>query len=722
MILTPKLKERNTLHIKKLISLLSKKNCLYILIETEESKNTNFKIYKDETGPQSPLFLTYQGGDPTVLREGEIYNITNEKFLDNVIHTDKYSQIILFDKGYLYEKIKPNIPVIYLILNRNEKNDIYIYTPSDNNSNNNLINFVCEDDHCKAEGILDIEKNNFSIIKEHQIQHKDYHINDDIHFSAQFFWSFIFKYREIKTLQIVLLPPEYDLKMIYNFPLLLTQKHINFNNTNNNIHNNKNIFSTVKEKEKEKINNINIQEKKEEKIFELKKDYNNKDNSLERNNIFLGKTKSKSPPILFNSVNCGNNNNNDINKNNKNNKKNYFLQSNNLAYIDDIDSYKCPSEINQSINDNIENNNNNTNEIFKLEKAKEKKKEKENEENIGKNKNQSRIVNIFETQKINPDSNLIKEKESKNEINNIENNKLLELDEEEEKYDGDSFSLSGSEEIFRDCFINSKKRRKIVCCINFMIHNNKIYENEDLKEFQLNEDTLSYCSQCIICVQSKSNNNNIETYNYNNNYNEINNSLNQSLNASNKNILYEPQDMITYSTPENDFLQKKKNNNINTTNNNTNNNSGSKYKKKEFHFFPSKKNQRLFYAKIYLDSHKECRSNDRRKDQWLKYFEVKYGKNHKLGMHFHRDDKTGKIYGYQNRHLEVGYYDKRLVYYCLNRCPGNGRFDCEKEIFFVDKPHSCNNGLSTQQSEIVKFFEENPRVNDIQIIRVFSDK
>ena len=121
---------------------------------------------------------------------------------------------------------------------------------------------------------------------------------------------------------------------------------------------------------------------------------------------------------------------------------------------------------------------------------------------------------------------------------------------------------------------------------------------------------------------------------------------------------------------------------------------------------------------MYIDSHKEYRSHDRRKDLWLKYFERKYGKIDKLGMHFHKDDKTGRIYGYQNRHLEVGYYDKRLVYYCLNKYPGNGRFDCEKEIFFIDKPYFCNNPLSTQQSEIVKFFSENPRINDIQIIRV----
>ena len=385
-------------------------------------------------------------------------------------------------------------------------------------------------------------------------------------------------------------------------------------------------------------------------------------------------------------------------------------------------------EITQS--DNI-NYNTNTNDIFKLEKEKK--------ENKTKEKNNIFIPSIFNNKKIE-----IKESSSNmNELKEIEvsNNLNIKKDEEkskimeEEIYDGDTFSLSGSEEIFRDCFIKSKKRRKIMKNTNFMIYKNKLYENDELKELQLNEETFSYCSQCELCAQSKqnnsgNNNNYIET-SINNEMNSFNQSLNNSnnnnnpyqnnINNNNSNDAPYQQDpivfnnILTYSTPENDFLQKKKeNNNSNTPN------TGSKYKKKEFHFFPSKKNHRLFYAKIYIDSHKECRSNDPRKEQWLKYFEIKYGKNHKLGMHFHRDDKTGKIYGYQNRHLEVGYYDKRLVYYCLNRCPGNGRFDCEKEIFFVDRGHSCTNGLSSQQAEVVKFFEENPRISDVQIIRALA--
>ena len=726
--------ERKSLKIKKLISLMAKKRCLYILIETEESNNFNFKIYNEETNNQLPVFFTSTMNDPNFLREGEIYKITNEKFLDSVINTEKYSQIILLDKGYLYEKekekskSKSNFPLIYLILNRNEKNDIYIYTQKTNKiEKENFIEFICEDQNCKAEGILDLLKNDFSIIKEHEIQHKDYHINDDVHFSTQFFWSFIFKYREIKTLQIVLLPHEYDIKMIYNDPLLFNR---NTNNTYINL--SKNIFNTVKEKEKEKVNNII---NKEEKIFELSKDLNkenkdnknkellnNNNNTNEKSNIFLGKSRSKSPPVLFNSINYNNNTivNNDTNKTNNDNKINNIKKSNYFSTsIDEIDSYKCPPlEIVQS--DNNINISYNTNDIFKLEKEK-----KDNPIiNLNEDKDKNHIKSIIPTiiEEVNkesaPNPKELKEIEVLNSINikkEEDNTKII----EEEIYEGDNFSLSGSEEVFRDCFINSTKRRKIIKNINFMIFKNKIYENDELKELQLDEDTFSYCSQCSLCAQSKQNNNNnyIET-SINNDMNSFNQSLNNSNNNNNSNDISYQQDpiifnnILTYSTPENDFSQKKKENNTPTT--------GSKYKKKEFHFFPSKKNHRLFYAKIYIDSHKECKSNDPRKEQWLKYFEIKYGKNHKLGMHFHRDDKTGKIYGYQNRHLEVGYYDKRLVYYCLNRCPGNGRFDCEKEIFFVEKSHSCTNTLSTQQAEVVKFFEENPRVSDIQIIRVFA--
>ena len=307
---------------------MAKKHCLYILIETEESNNSNFKIYKEEPNPQSPVFFTSTVDDPNILREGEIYKITNEKFLDSVINTEKYSQIIFLDKGYLYEKEKSNFPRIYLILNRNEKNDIYIYTPKyKKTENDNFINFICEDENCKAEGILDLLKNDFNIIKEHKIQHKDYHINDDLHFTTQFFWSFIFKYREIKTLQIALLPHEYNIKMIYLEPLLLNMNNnINIANKNNYINLGKNIFNTIKDKDK-----CNIKEEKpnkEEKIFELSKDFKN--NNPEKTNIFLGKSRSKSPPILFNSINYNNNtntnnniiSNNDIENDNKNNNAN----------------------------------------------------------------------------------------------------------------------------------------------------------------------------------------------------------------------------------------------------------------------------------------------------------------------------------------------------------------------------------------------------------------
>ena len=103
------LEERKSLKIKKLISLMAKNRCLYILIETEESNNSNCKIYKEEINNQLPIFFTSTNDDPNFLREGEIYKITNEKFLDSIINTEKYSQIILLDKGYLYEREKEKL-------------------------------------------------------------------------------------------------------------------------------------------------------------------------------------------------------------------------------------------------------------------------------------------------------------------------------------------------------------------------------------------------------------------------------------------------------------------------------------------------------------------------------------------------------------------------------------------------------------------------------------
>ena len=804
--------ERKSLQIKKLLSLTAKKKCLYVLIETEESKN-NYRQNKDENNNiPSPIFFTSTLGDPNGVKEGEVYKICNEHLLDSIIKTEKYTQLIFFDRGYLLEKEKPKFPKINLIVDRDEKNDIYIYTLKNKNNsyslnslsnmnNSSNISFICEDLNCKGEGILDIDKNIFFVNHEHEIKHKDYHINEDSHFTVQFFWNCLFKYREIKTLEVILLPNEFDLKMIYNNPSLINQDLYIEQNKNINIYNNQPVnkpkenilFSTTRdifflknkeqENKKEKnTNNFNVstisnsieEVKNDKKFIKTKKNYNSNNLNISKITFTLDKGIKKDNIPLFNSINYNTNANNDNNNTNNiidniyncnNNKDNNSLKkddinndnnnSNNISntcinkdninsinidnnyiisniIIDDIDQYKCPpleltQPSNNFININIKNDNNEINNNISNEK------DNSNDNNNNINNLKENLGNPI---KQNVENNLIcnecevlnksniQNLKDENNVELISNNIKVDEKEEDEIYEGDIFSISGSEEIFKDCYANSKKRRKIITNTNFMIYKNKIYEENELKELSLNEDSFSFCSQCTICVQNKQNlnnsyqnNKNSINYNYNNNnnYDTYNQSINNNTFESAMIPIPKSNSSINDSSSniQNDLLQRKKNA--------SGTNSGYRYKKKEYQFYQSVKNPYLFFAKIYIESHKENRSSDKRKDLWLKYFENKYGKNHKLGMHFHRDEKTGRIHGYQNRHLEVGYYDKRLVYYCLNKCPGNGRFDCEKELFFTDKPHICNNPLSTQQTEIVKFFTENPKAKDIQIIRVLNE-
>ena len=212
--------ERKFLQINKLISLIAKKKCLYVLIETIETIN-NSKIFNDEH-TSARKFCTSNIPELTDIKDGEIYKICNEQLLDSIIKTEKFNQLIFLDKGYLLELEKPNTPTINLIVNRNDKNDIYIYelNKGRNNINNKLfISFICEDKNCKGEGVLEIEKNIFTIIHEHEMKHKDYHVNEDSHFTEQLFWNFVYKYKQIKTLQVIILPNDYDLKVVYNNPL-----------------------------------------------------------------------------------------------------------------------------------------------------------------------------------------------------------------------------------------------------------------------------------------------------------------------------------------------------------------------------------------------------------------------------------------------------------------------------------------------------------------------
>ena len=95
-----------------------------------------------------------------------------------------------------------------------------------------------------------------------------------------------------------------------------------------------------------------------------------------------------------------------------------------------------------------------------------------------------------------------------------------------------------------------------------MIYKNKVYEEEDLKNFSYDEDTLSFCSQCSICAQSKQayyeNNNNSNNSNYNNNFYIYNNEP-QSINNNtlqNSNIP-NSQNNNNLSNKQNELLQKK---------------------------------------------------------------------------------------------------------------------------------------------------------------------
>ena len=64
------------------------------------------------------------------------------------------------------------------------------------------MNFICEDQNCKGEGLLDIEKNNFIIIHSHEIKHKDYHINEDSHFTVNFFGIFYLSIEKLKPCKL----------------------------------------------------------------------------------------------------------------------------------------------------------------------------------------------------------------------------------------------------------------------------------------------------------------------------------------------------------------------------------------------------------------------------------------------------------------------------------------------------------------------------------------
>ena len=54
-------------------------------------------------------------------------------------------------------------------------------------------------------------------------------------------------------------------------------------------------------------------------------------------------------------------------------------------------------------------------------------------------------------------------------------------------------------------------------------------------------------------------------------------------------------------------------------------------------------------------------------------------------MHFHRDEKNKNIiYGYQNRHLELGYSDKEMMdLMLLNERDYHSWFDSSKRPFFI---------------------------------------
>ncbi len=317
------------------------------------------------------------------------------------------------------------------------------------------------------------------------------------------------------------------------------------------------------------------------------------------------------------------------------------------------------------------------------------------------------------------------------ELPELENKKDNEKEEEikiDPDEDLDIFSLTGSEDIYKDIYLTSKKRRQKITLESFAIYKNKIYSPQELKthasssqdnnaiEFQEEKDsteTMSLCSQCSICQ---------EIFKIKNNINSLNDKKKCKNSMTNINKDSANPQMISLSSDYYEFPGVVREENYFQKKIYVSKTFGGRDKKKEFRFYISEKNPTMVFSKVIIDTKKQFDPKNKRRDSWYKYFEVKYGKKHRLGMHFHKDKETGKIYGYQNRHLELAYVDKKLEYYCVNKnCGGTGKFDCEDETFDAERSHTCGGRVSVQQMEIVNYLQQNEDIMDVQVIRVFKD-
>ena len=667
--------ENTKLRIEKILRLIPKKKTLYVEIETTDKEKQN--INNTNKIDQVPIFYTLTPIDPNNIKENEIFNFPNQinsfQNFEEIIKTGLYNQIILIDRGYLFKKENPKKPIINLIVDRNEKNDIYIYQlkPTINLEKNSKTNFIfcCEDKNCNAEGILDIEKNTFSIIKKHKIQHKDYHINNT-HYTIQIFWNFLYKFKEIKTVQVLIVPLEYDIKTLSSQNIDFSPN--TFNVTSNSIINEEN----TPPKKKEVIFNVKMDNSLNKSLSVIREE--NEEDEIAENNHLLNKTIDENNIVTLNITNINNSNNKNIFISERDHNCHYKFNCKVIDKTKEIKDENNNSLIQDSIDKEFSKNINNQFNISTINKEKE---------NIIKHEKNDKIENKK------PDKNSTSKKKSKSKQKESKE-KIKPISEE---YIGEDFSLSGSEDLYQEIYIKSKKRRKITKT-DYITLNNKIKE-KNINKNDEDTESITYCSQCSICVKEKKNKSkkNIEKTNPLISIN--NNNINIDLLEKKHEPVYT--ELIVIGTPP----------------------PNGKYKKKDYKFFKSNRNPTLSFCEIEIDSRKEYHNYEKRKESWFKYFEYKYGKNQRLGMHFHRDEKDKNvIYGYQNRHLELGYSDKKLVYYCVNKnCNGNGKFDCERETFKQDKVHTCNKKLSTQQSEIVKFFKEHETYNDVQIVRIMKD-
>ena len=267
--------------------------------------------------------------------------------------------------------------------------------------------------------------------------------------------------------------------------------------------------------------------------------------------------------------------------------------------------------------------------------------------------------------------------------------------------DSDYFSLSGSEDLYLEKYVKSQKRRKITHSSFLTIYKGK-YITNDIKQKKNNEedsesnDSVTDCSQCTTCFEKREK------------------KLAKKLLMEKKNIIIQKKTKIQEKTKEDVYSELIEEFAPQPTSNG--------YVKKNLKFFKSKANANLAYCEVEIVSNKEHRNYEEKKDTWYQYFDYKYGKNHRLGMHFCKT-KNG-IYVYKNRHLELKKINKYLYYYCNSKnCGGVGKFDCIADVFIVERSHNCNSEIKTAgiQGDIMCFFKKYENYTDVQVVRIVKD-